>query len=523
MGSRTPPNPNQIAVITVHGTGDTAKELEGTKWFQNGSVFADRLKKRLADQGVEAAVIPHLWTGANSAQGRENGARTLASAIKRHAKDYGGVHVIGHSHGGNVANDAATILNWRRRKSHHQRLTSITTVGTPFFKRQLGRAEAFGATMFAAVTTLSIVVLLFTALVVTSMIKELHGDEARYGQEFDAQWVITAPVGGAEYQAQRAEYIRGKMDDVEAFKGPIAFASLALPVVLPISAIALFFMIPLSIQGYLRVWRVRRRQNLDAKLFSIWHPNDEAISFLKRIEELPIEPFPRWALWRSSRATGTLYGVRAIVWPLVLSLGVVALGLAGLLKITDADYEAFGNFFGFDGLSIFGGLSSVDLGIVIALAIILLAPLLFAAAYVLTRIVRGLAFEILGRGWINTTVSSILRGMAFGRDSDERIGHIATESHTFGVRPYVVEGEVADRMRAGASTSASSLIEKYRWALFTVGPDTNGAVNKLATDAMTWDSLIHTTYFDQPEIADVIGDYIAESVEREREALEAKK
>jgi hypothetical protein len=25
---------------------------------------------------------------------------------------------------------------------------------------------------------------------------------------------------------------------------------------------------------------------------------------------------------------------------------------------------------------------------------------------------------------------------------------------------------------------------------------------------MTWDSLIHTTYFDQPEIADMIADYI---------------
>ena len=26
---------------------------------------------------------------------------------------------------------------------------------------------------------------------------------------------------------------------------------------------------------------------------------------------------------------------------------------------------------------------------------------------------------------------------------------------------------------------------------------------------MTWDSLIHTTYFDQPEVADVVAAYIA--------------
>jgi len=30
--------------------------------------------------------------------------------------------------------------------------------------------------------------------------------------------------------------------------------------------------------------------------------------------------------------------------------------------------------------------------------------------------------------------------------------------------------------------------------------------------AMTWDSLIHTTYFDQPEVADVVAAYITAKV-----------
>ena len=29
---------------------------------------------------------------------------------------------------------------------------------------------------------------------------------------------------------------------------------------------------------------------------------------------------------------------------------------------------------------------------------------------------------------------------------------------------------------------------------------------------MTWDSLIHTTYFDQPEVATAVGDHIARTV-----------
>jgi hypothetical protein len=42
------------------------------------------------------------------------------------------------------------------------------------------------------------------------------------------------------------------------------------------------------------------------------------------------------------------------------------------------------------------------------------------------------------------------------------------------------------------------------------------ALARLSEDAQTWKSLIHTTYFDQPEVVDALADYIAESVGRER-------
>ena len=114
---------NRIAIVTVHGTGDVAALDErklpvdaGDKWFQQGSVFADRLTKRLASHGVVADIIPHHWSGKNSAKGREQGAEKLAATLKEASKRYAGVHVVGHSHGGNVANDAASMLSWRRRK-----------------------------------------------------------------------------------------------------------------------------------------------------------------------------------------------------------------------------------------------------------------------------------------------------------------------------------------------------------------------------------------------------------------------
>lgn len=45
--------------------------------------------------------------------------------------------------------------------------------------------------------------------------------------------------------------------------------------------------------------------------------------------------------------------------------------------------------------------------------------------------------------------------------------------------------------------------------MFTLGAKGDAAFQELATDAMTWNSLIHTTYFDQPEVAEIIARHIA--------------
>src|SRR5689334_6477103 len=144
-------------IITVHGTGDTAKGPTGDKWFQNGSVFAGRLKEALGRRGVDAEIIPHLWTGANSANARENGARSLTKRIRQLAKEGRDIHVIGHSHGGNVANDAACMLSWHS-KQRKPKLSSVTTVGTPFFRTHVTVSERVGAWAFVIMTWLSILV-----------------------------------------------------------------------------------------------------------------------------------------------------------------------------------------------------------------------------------------------------------------------------------------------------------------------------------------------------------------------------
>ncbi|MBI3437852.1 MAG: hypothetical protein HY054_04240 [Proteobacteria bacterium] len=66
-----PKNSDAIAIITVHGTGDTANGPDGEKWFQRGSGFSERLKRDLSAQGVEAEIVPHL-SGAYAATNGTN-------------------------------------------------------------------------------------------------------------------------------------------------------------------------------------------------------------------------------------------------------------------------------------------------------------------------------------------------------------------------------------------------------------------------------------------------------------------
>jgi hypothetical protein len=494
---------DRIAIVTVHGTGDTST-LEkgrllddGEKWFLRGSVFTDRLVKRLASHGFVADIVPHHWSGLNSAKGREQGAEKLAATLKEKSKAYAGVHVVGHSHGGNVANDAASMLSWRRRKKPNNKVDSITTVGTPFFKSELSLSESIGGFIFLVISALSVLMLALLAVALIALYLDANRSyEATLAEAIRDGVTFTGPA--------LEEYVRGLMAkskaDAEGTIEALVFAA--------ISVVPLLFIFPLAISGLRRILRLRAKKNGDAMLFSIWHPNDEAIAFLQRVERLPLTPFPKGSLWRGSRTSGIVWGVRAFT-----GLTLVGIGM-WLAAISGVDYTFVWNdattgqpqpitLMALAGWTIVGGLIG--------------APLIFAISYALARFFGGLIPEWFFRAPLNNTIGGIVKGMAFGQDGDERIGNVSTTSHAYGCTEHILQGDVATRMQAAAAESAGKLIERYRWALFSVGTDTNASLEKMAEDAMTWDSLIHTIYFDQPELADVIGDYIADEARKARD------
>ena len=442
-------NLGRIAVVTVHGTGDTAPQIDGEKWFQRGAAFTEKLKALLSARGVEADIHPVLWSGANSARAREDGADEVADAIKRLTRQYGGqVHLIGHSHGGNVANEAVDLLRWGRTRGK-SKVASVTTVGTPFFRSQLGAFGSFGGIAFLSLTCLLALVMLGFGVLCALM------------------W------GSADFAEDRVFLI-------------------SISVGLGLSALVLAYMMRLAIQWTRRVLRPRTLAQSHSEIHAIAHPNDEAISFLKKVEDFPVEPFTRGALLRNSRAVAISWSV----WSMIAASVLIIVAAA----VPDIRME-LANFF---------DLENVEADPVDILAAFLLLPLVWGAVYVLARGVFGLFPELALRGWFNRTVGAILRGMAFGRDGDDRLGGVSSQSHTHPTREVVLEGELAQRMQTNAAAAADKLIAKYRWALFSATTDASESVEQMSTDAMTWDSLIHTTYFEQTEIAEMIATYIAE-------------
>jgi alpha-beta hydrolase superfamily lysophospholipase len=93
---------------------------------------------------------PFQWSGANSELARERAAKALARTVQDLRRKFEAVHIVGHSHGGNVANQALDRLRWGQERSG-RRVTRCVTVGTPFLKQRVSTLQVLSAFAFLAI------------------------------------------------------------------------------------------------------------------------------------------------------------------------------------------------------------------------------------------------------------------------------------------------------------------------------------------------------------------------------------
>jgi pimeloyl-ACP methyl ester carboxylesterase len=122
-------------VILVHGTFASSADDCGEGWWQVGSDAYNELQYRLppsASLAAEGSVF--RWSGDNTERARSKAAAKLLKFLEPLEQSGTRYHLIGHSHGGSVI-WAALRMATSRTKSLDQ-LQSWSTVGTPFLQHQ---------------------------------------------------------------------------------------------------------------------------------------------------------------------------------------------------------------------------------------------------------------------------------------------------------------------------------------------------------------------------------------------------
>lgn len=125
-------------VILIHGSFEDHApdcedaDLDGGQWWHPEGVFSAEIKAGFPKH-AEVEVCCHRWGdgGKNTMYARREGATHLRRAIEEYSRSGDQIHLIGYSHGGNVAIGALEHVN------ADAIIRSVTLVGTPIFEREL--------------------------------------------------------------------------------------------------------------------------------------------------------------------------------------------------------------------------------------------------------------------------------------------------------------------------------------------------------------------------------------------------
>lgn len=120
----------QHYVLVIHGTFN-APEPGETKWYQPRGAFARELEQRLSETELQGAVWPEhgfSWSGENEHDDRQKAGNALSNEIDRIAAQdpAARIHIVGHSHGGNVMLAAIQLQNQSELRRIREFLYDLT-------------------------------------------------------------------------------------------------------------------------------------------------------------------------------------------------------------------------------------------------------------------------------------------------------------------------------------------------------------------------------------------------------------
>lgn len=467
-------------VVTVHGTFSTGP-LEGQKWWQRGSRFATRLGELVEGLDGPLVVEPFVWNGCNSETSRHAAGARLAERLKQLDAEGEPFAVIGHSHGGSVLSTA--MLNVARDRHPLRGMRRWMTVGTPFITT---RRQPF---LFSRLGILG------RAIYLTLMTFLMLGVLMAFAGSIDSSWESRL----------------------------LAVLTFTLP-------LAVFYAVLLYLERR-RSLRFNKRhlafaeQNFADRWLSLWHAKDEAVQCLKAVKSLDVTIFPR------DFAASALNLLAIAVVPLLclflLNSQTAMDAIANrLFPITGPEVAEV--LYPSRGASIFENASVLFVGLVlippslvlpsltidgmpfpVQIGLLLLGiALLLGFAMLLTVIFSALA-RVVSHGLsllLNPLTLAQLKAVTYGSDGREDIAIDASEWPTWLSRGFPpLPAGVADGLEAASDTAIGTAIPKFRNIIDSLtAAETAEETSDVLADYLTWQELIHTSYFDQEAFVQIV-------------------
>lgn len=459
-------------IVTVHGTFSSGP-LEGQSWWQRGSAFASRLPDLIEGADGKLGIEPFVWSGLNSETERRHAGERLAARLAELEAAGEPYAIIGHSHGGSVV--GAALLNAARNRHTLQLLQRWVTVGTPFIKTERQRF------LFSRLGILgkAIYLTLLTFLVLG---------------------VLIAFGGSVENEAAAWGML------LITFIGPIG----------------LFYGL-LRFQETRRSLRFNRRhlgfaeKHFANRWLSLWHAKDEAVQCLKAVKRVDITIFPRH--FAASALHLLAIGIIPLLCLLALNSPSTMNAIAGrVFSIIEA--SAATQLYPSGGANIFENAAVLFLGLLVIPANFLLPGVAFdevpfwaqiglllfgigvlvGAAYVLTLITNGIAMLISHAlsAVLNPLTLAQLKAATYGSDALEDFAIDASEWPAWLTRGFPpLPAEIAGGIETASDRAIGMAIPKFRNIIESLtAAETSDATSNVIADYLTWQELIHTSYFE---------------------------
>ncbi len=457
-------------LVLVHGTFDNAPDRDTPKWWEPNSAFARDAPAMFGDRATTEAF---MWTGRNSEADRRAGGRALLKRLGELERRKAPYALVGHSHGGAVIRHALLLASMRKLSLPN--LRAWTTVGTPFLAFKPKGATWARLGFFGQLAFLGFLLLLLQYL--------------------------------PDFVASAAALIDGTPED-RAFEGAfLAGYGLAFGGAVAAAAAVIAGAQRYSVDLYKHRHRREFERRFSDRWVCVWNENDEVLSGLAAAQRVEGRIVPANALDNPLKAFVAIALALTMLLPAAITRMGNALGLrsdswfAGWLFAPSRVFEALVepiearllDFYGFWPDTLLFVVDGVSTSAVI---IALFAAALFAAQTLSNRLLGPLISRL-----ADDSIWKALKARSYGNDVVGE-ANVGTAAHPpeFSRGWKCVPETVAAAVDAYVREHSGDIMARVQRLLgLAASAEGGAALNGALDEAMTWNELVHTTYFRAPE------------------------